>query len=103
MINPSRRTFVPLRPLDKGWVVWYNDAKEVTVMSDKTTDHRHPGGRPIEGYENKGCRVTVRLERFIYEELVRRCKALGIKPSDAIREGVRLFLREYDMNRKRKD
>ncbi len=71
-------------------------------MSDKTTDHnpeKHPGGRPTSGYENKTYRITVRLERYVYEELKAQCRRMGVKPSDAIREAIRLFLREYRKER----
>ena len=66
-------------------------------MSDKTTNHdrKHAGGRPLEGYEQKSYRITIRLERYVYEELKRKCRLLGIKPSDALREGVRLFMIHY--------
>lgn len=68
-------------------------------MSDKTPDPKHPGGRPTAGYEPRTYRITVRLERYVYESFTTQCRRMGIKPSDALREAIRLFLREYRKDR----
>ncbi len=60
-------------------------------MDDKT---RHPGGRPPTGASSKTKARTIRLEPYVDEELVIVCRYLGITPTDAIREGIRLFLAE---------
>lgn len=58
-------------------------------MDDKT---RHPGGRPPKGYTTRTKAITVRLEPYVYDEMRLTCIKLGITPTDAIREGLRMFL-----------
>lgn len=64
-------------------------------MYYKNSDLPHrPKGRPVEGAERRTVCRQVRLEPYLDQELGRVCHLLGATKSEAIRQGILLFLRE---------
>lgn len=55
---------------------------------------RRPAGRPKEGVETRSVERKIRIEPYLDEELTIACRYLGITKSEAIRQGIRLFLKE---------
>lgn len=53
-----------------------------------------PKGRPQEGIEPRSIERKIRIEPYLDQELGRVCVLLGISKSEAIRQGVQLFLME---------
>jgi len=53
-----------------------------------------PKGRPKEGIESRSVERKIRIEPYLDQELGRICRQLGISRSEAIRQGVQLFLKE---------
>lgn len=51
-------------------------------------------GRPSTGVESKSIERKFRIEPYIDHRLTEVCRTLGINRSEAIRQGVLLFLRE---------
>lgn len=51
-------------------------------------------GRPREGVEARSVERKIRIEPFLDQELGRVCRVLGVSKSEAIRQGVQLFLME---------
>lgn len=62
-------------------------------MEPEIIDKR-PVGRPTEGAEARTVDCKFRLEPSLNEELTIKCKTLGITKAQAIRRGIRLFIRE---------
>lgn len=58
-------------------------------MSDKIQR-----GRPIKGFQNKSFKVTIRLEPYEYDELVRISRLTGQKKADIIRTAMHLYYGE---------
>lgn len=51
-------------------------------------------GRPKEGLETRSVERKIRMEPYVDQELGRVCQILGVTKSEAIRQGILLFLRE---------
>ena len=67
--------------------------------------NRRSKGRPIQDREKKSHSRVIRFEPYMDERLTYTCRVLGISMSDAIRQGVILFLRatEEDVKRAEQD
>ena len=64
-------------------------------MYYKNSDLPHrPKGRPVEGAETRSICRQLRIEPYLDQELSRVCHILGINKSEAIRQGIQLFLKE---------
>lgn len=57
---------------------------------------RRPVGRPKEGAQSRSIERKIRLEPYLDEQLGIVCQYLGIAKSEAIRQGIRLFLKEAE-------
>lgn len=57
---------------------------------------RRPVGRPKEGAQSRSIERKIRLEPYLDEQLGIICQYLGIAKSEAIRQGIRLFLKEAE-------
>ena len=55
-----------------------------------------PVGRPREGAENRSAVLRFRLGRYMSQRLTIACRALGITKSDAVRQGLKMFLAEAE-------
>ena len=55
-----------------------------------------PVGRPKEGAQSRSIERKIRLEPYLDEHLSIACKYLGISKSEAIRQGIKLFLKEAE-------
>lgn len=53
-------------------------------------------GKPISGVEAKSVERKIRLEPYLDKQLAAACKDLRISRSEAIRQGIQLFLRAAD-------
>lgn len=53
-----------------------------------------PVGRPREGAETRSVERKIRLEPYLDRELGQICRNLGISRSEAIRQGIMLWIRE---------
>lgn len=53
-------------------------------------------GRPAMGIESKSVERKIRVEPYLDARLTKTCKVLGITRSEAIRQGIMLFLKEAD-------
>ena len=53
-------------------------------------------GKPISGIEAKSVERKIRLEPYLDKQLTAACKELRISRSEAIRQGIQLFLKEAD-------
>lgn len=67
-------------------------------MSHKIVDDlpMRPVGRPKEGAESRSEVLRVRIEPYLGQRLTAVCRLLGISKSEALRQGMHLFLREAD-------
>lgn len=63
--------------------------------------NRRSKGRPIQDRERKSHLRVIRFEPYMDERLTYTCRVLGISMSDAIRQGVILFLRATEEDVKR--
>lgn len=66
---------------------------EVIFLWDENI--KEPRGRPLTGAEPKTAMIKLRLEPYLDEQLTWICRQLGITKSQAIRQGIRLLIREY--------
>lgn len=57
---------------------------------------QRPVGRPKEGVQTRSVEVKIRLEPYLDEHLQIACNCLGISKSEAIRQGIKLFLKEAE-------
>lgn len=57
---------------------------------------KRPVGRPKEGAQPRTVERKIRLEPYLDEHLTIACKYLGITKSEAIRQGIKLFLQEAE-------
>ena len=57
---------------------------------------RRPVGRPKEGAQSRSIERKIRLEPYLDEHLQIVCNYLGISKSEAIRQGIQLFLKEAE-------
>lgn len=53
-------------------------------------------GRPVIGAEKRSVICNIRLEPYIEKRLACTCKALGISKSEAIRQGILMYLDTMD-------
>ncbi len=53
-------------------------------------------GRPATGLETKSVERKIRLEPYLDARLTQSCRILGITRSEAMRQGIMLFLKEAD-------
>lgn len=53
-------------------------------------------GRPPLGAEKRSMTCNIRLEPYINKRLTGLCKALGISKSEAIRQGILMYLETMD-------
>ena len=51
-------------------------------------------GRPKDGLESRSVNLKIRIEPYLDAELTRYAKALGVSKSEAVRQGVILWIRE---------
>ena len=52
-------------------------------------------GRPVYGVEAKTVERKIRIEPYLDDQLTWICRKLGITRAAGIRQGIRLFIREY--------
>lgn len=57
---------------------------------------RRPVGRPKEGAQSRSIERKIRLEPYLDEHLTIVCSYLGISKSEAIRQGIKMFLKEAE-------
>ena len=50
-------------------------------------------GRPVDGMEAKSKDLKIRIEPFLYEELVSVCRKIGVPISQGVRSGIVMFIR----------
>ncbi len=55
---------------------------------------RRPVGRPKESSQTRSVEKKIRIEPYLDEQLTIVCTYLGISKSEAIRQGIQLFLKE---------
>ena len=55
---------------------------------------RRPVGRPKEGAETRSIECKIRMEPYLDDQLSMVCRVLGLSKSEAIRQGIKLFLKE---------
>ena len=55
-----------------------------------------PVGRPKEGEQSRSVERKIRIEPYLDEHLSIACNYLGISKSEAIRQGIRMFLKEAE-------
>ncbi len=55
-----------------------------------------PVGRPKEGTQSRSIERKIRLEPYLDEQLGIACSYMGITKSEAIRQGIKLFLKEAE-------
>lgn len=64
-------------------------------MYYKNTD-QFGRGRPISGAEKRSVTINIRIEPYLNEKLDYICKLLGVSKSEAIRQGMMLYLNEAE-------
>ena len=62
------------------------------IINDSSKPYRP--GRPKEGLEVRSVERKIRLEPYLDQRLGQVCRHLGISRSEAIRQGITLFLAE---------
>lgn len=55
-----------------------------------------PVGRPKEGAQSRSIERKIRIEPYLDEHLSIACNYLGISKSEAIRQGIVMFLKEAE-------
>lgn len=66
-------------------------------MSYKIDDiPTRPVGRPAEGAESRSERINLRIEPYIGERLTIVCRRFGITKSEALRQGLLMYLAEAE-------
>ena len=56
-------------------------------------DSQTKRGRPITGVTGKDKMVRVRIEPWLYDELTYTCRMVGISRAEAIRQGIKIWIR----------
>lgn len=51
-------------------------------------------GRPITGITNKDQTIKFRIEPWLYEELTYTCQMVGCSRAEAIRQGIKIWIRQ---------
>lgn len=65
-------------------------------MNDIPDLPSRPVGRPRDGVESRSVERKIRLEPYLDHRLALACQCLGITKSEAIRQGIQLFLKEAE-------
>ena len=60
-----------------------------------TKFNARPRGRPVEGVEVKKVSRGARIEETLDNEFMFACQALGLSPSDGVRQAIILFVKEF--------
>ena len=51
-------------------------------------------GRPITGIAPKDQTIKFRIEPWLYDELTYTCRMVGITRAEAIRQGIKIWIRQ---------
>ena len=60
------------------------------MTPQKSQDSR---GRPVQGITPKEQTIKFRIEPWLYEELTYTCRMVGISRAEAIRQGIKIWIR----------
>lgn len=60
------------------------------MCPQKSQDSR---GRPVTGISAKEQTIKLRIEPWLYEELTYTCRMVGISRAEAIRQGIKIWIR----------
>ena len=64
------------------------------IIQDKMPPR--PVGRPKEGAQSRSIERKIRIEPYLDEQLTITSRYFGISKSEAIRQGIKLFLKEAE-------